>query len=298
MMRQPALDRVLLRASAVLSLGALLLGGCASAGALMEAAGKISGQKDLANAGSSLKRSEEVTEFSEDEKYYTGRTVAANLLADENASENSDLEAYVGKVGQTLALASGKATLPHGWHFMLLKGNEPNAFACPGGLIFISEGLVNLCESEDELAGVLAHEISHVSIDHPMQAISASNRTAAFASLASFAYSKATEGKKGAQLMTDQFNSVVKDVAKGVAHGYDKGKEKEADANAVKILVETGYDPRGLRRVLERLKKGDSSHGDPKVRAEDVEALAYESEPVPRTLSERTERFKKAMGRN
>jgi hypothetical protein len=44
---------------------------------------------------------------------------------------------------------------------MLIKGEEPNAFACPGGLIFVSEGLVKLCESEDELAGVLAHEMAH-----------------------------------------------------------------------------------------------------------------------------------------
>ena len=297
MMRAATLKTIWKKGSPLLLLAALALSGCATTGALMEAYGNVSGQKDLANAGKNFKRSAEVTEFSEDEKYYTGRTVAANLLAGEDASENDDLEAYVGKVGQTVALASGKATLPHGWHFMLLKGDEPNAFACPGGLIFVSEGLVKLCESEDELAGVLAHEISHVAIDHPMQAISASNRTAAFASLASFAYSKATEGKEGAHEMTGQFNNVVKDVAKGVTHGYDKGKEKEADANAVKILVETGYDPRGLKRVLGRLKKSDSSHGDPQVRAQDVEALAYESEPVPKMLESRTARFKKALGR-
>lgn len=297
-MRDLMLQKALLRAGGVLSLSALLLSGCAETGALMEVAGEMSGQKSLAKAGKSFQRSEEVNEFSEDEKYYTGRTVAANLLAGEDASDNDDLEAYVGKVGQTVALASGKATLPQGWHFMLLKGDEPNAFACPGGLIFVSEGLVKLCESEDELAGVLAHEISHVSIDHPMQAISASNRTAAFASLASFAYEKATEGKEGAKMLTDQFNSVVKDVAKGVTHGYDRKKEKEADANAVRMLAETGYDPRGLKRVLERLKKSDASHGDPAQRAADVEALAYESEPVPKTLSVRTERFKKALGRD
>ena len=278
-------------------LGAFLaLQGCATTGTLMEAYGNATGEKSLAAAGTSFKRSAETQEFSEDEKYYTGRTVGANMLASEAPSDDAALESYVGKVGQTLALASGKATLPHGWHFMLLKEAEPDAFACPGGLIFISEGLVKLCENEDDLAGVLAHEISHVAIDHPMQAISASNRSAAFVSLAQFAYEKGTDGSAASGL-ADQFNNVVKDVATGVTHGYDKGKEKEADLSAVKMCIEAGYDPRGLKRVLLRLKKGDTVHGDPQQRAKDVEDLAYANEPCPKTAPERTARFKKALGR-
>jgi predicted Zn-dependent protease len=283
----------------LLALGAIVtLSGCATSGALMEAYGNASGQKNLADAGKSFKRVAETNEFSEEEKYYTGRTVGANLLAGETPSEKTDLEAYVGQVGQTVALASGKGELTEGWHFMLLKDDQPNAFACPGGLIFVSEGLVRLCESEDELAGVLAHEVAHVAIDHPMQAISASNRTAALGSLAQFAFDKAGDNNKGLKAMSGQFGNVVKDVAKGVTHGYDKTKEKEADLAAVKMLIETGYDPRGLKRVLQRLKKSDSSHGDPAVRANDVEQLAFENEPAPKTLAVRTERFKKALGRN
>ncbi len=285
-------------AAPVLLSGFLFMQGCATTGTLMEAYGNATGQKSLAAAGTSFKRSAETQEFSEDEKYYTGRTVGANMLGGEDISDDVALEAYVGKVGQTLALASGKATLPHGWHFMLLKEDEPDAFACPGGLIFISEGLVKLCQNEDELAGVLAHEISHVAIDHPMQAISASNRSAAFVSLAQYAYEQSSNGSAAASGLADQFNSVVKDVATGVTHGYDKGKEKEADLSAVKMCIEAGYDPRGLKRVLLRLKKGDTTHGDPAQRAKDVEDLAYQSEPCPKTLDVRTLRFKKALGRD
>src|SRR5581483_1660979 len=108
-------------------------------------------------------------------KYYTGRTVAADLLTSEKASDDTDLEKYVGRVGQTLAMGSGLGDLPQGWHFILIEDAEPNAFACPGGLIFVSKGLVKLCSSEDELAGALAHEISHIVLDHPIQAISAAN---------------------------------------------------------------------------------------------------------------------------
>jgi predicted Zn-dependent protease len=131
-----------------------------------------------------------------------------------------------------------------------------------------------------------------------MQAISASNRTAALGSLAEFAFKKVGEGNQGLQAMRGQFSNVVQDVAKGVTHGYDKGKEKEADLAAVKMLIETGYDPRGLKRLLQRLKKSDSSHGDPQQRAKDVEDLAFANEPAPKTLAVRTARFKQALGRD
>ncbi len=282
---------------------ALVTGGCATTGALMEIGGQAMSMqgkgemgKSLSSAGKSFKRVAEVEDFSEEEKFYTGRTVAANLLAGSAPSDNIDLERYVGEVGQTVAQASGKEGLPEGWHFVLLKHSEPDAYAAPGGIIMVSEGLVRLCESEDELAGVLAHEVAHVSIDHPTQAISAANKKNALASLAEFGFAAANDGKKGAQAMSAQFGSVVKDVAKGVSQGYDRAKEKEADLEAVRILNELGYDPRGLKRVLEKMKKGSRSHGDPAERARLVEQAAYEAEPVAKLREERTARFKKALG--
>lgn len=282
----------------LLSLVALagLAGGCATAGSLMEIAGTMSGQKNLADAGKSFKRVAEVEDFTEEQKMYTGRGVAANLLDAYALSDDTELEAYVNKVGQTAVQASGKAGLPGGWHFILIKDADPDAFAAPGGLILVSEGLVKLCQSEDELAGVLAHEIGHIALDHPMQAINASNRKNALVSLASAAYDKATE-KSGARALSGQFGSVLQDVGKAVSQGYDRSKEKEADAESVRICVDLGYDPRGLKRVLERLKKGDHSHGDPAERAKLVEEIAYGMEPVPHEDAARTERFKKALGR-
>jgi predicted Zn-dependent protease len=280
----------------IAALGALSFG-CATAGQLMELAGNASGQKNLAAAGKSFKRVAEVEDFSDEQKQYTGRGVAASLLDSYSLSEDTDLEAYVNKVGQTAVQASGKAGLPGGWHFILIKDADPDAFAAPGGLILVSEGLVKLCESEDELAGVLAHEIGHVALDHPMQAINASNRKNALLSLASAAYDKATESSGGAKAMSGQFNNVLQDVGKAVSQGYDRDKEKEADAESVRICVDLGYDPRGLKRVLLRLKKGDHSHGDPAERAKLVEEIAYGMEPVPHEDAARTERFKKALGR-
>ena len=273
----------------------LLASGCATIGSGLEFAGKLSGNSQLAGAGKSFVRSAETDDFNEDEKYYTGRTVAAQLLQNEKVSDDTELEKYVGRVGNTLALSSGMAGQPHGWHFILLKDTEPNAYACPGGLIFVSTGLVKLAASEDELAGALAHEISHIALNHPMQAITAANKKAAFMQLASGAVAAATKGQELSAL-TSTFDGVVKEVGQAVGHGYDRGKEAEADKNAVGMLIETGYDPRGLKRILGKLKGGDHSHGDPAKRAEAVEAACYEAEPVPEVLAARTDRFKKAIG--
>jgi len=268
--------------------------GCAAVGTGLQIAGGLTGQRTLASAGKSVARADEVENFGPEEKYYTGRTVAAQLLQGEKASSDLGLEAYVNRVGNAVALASGMAELPHGWHFILLEDAEPNAYACPGGLIFVSKGLVRLCQSEDELAGALAHEISHIALDHPMSAISAANKKAALMSLAEFGLAEATKGKN-LEGLTQSFDGVVKEVGKAVSHGYDRDKEAEADKNAVGMLVELGYDPRGLKRVLERLKAGDKSHGDPQARAKAVEQAAYDLEPVPELLAARTARFKEEV---
>lgn len=279
-----------------LSLG-LLSAGCASvsAGDLLGAAANLSGQKQLQSAAKSYKRGEEVKEFTPEQKYYTGRTVAATLLTGAKTSDNVALEAYVGQIGQTIAGASGIGELPEGWHFMLLDSPDPDAFACPGGLIFVSTGLIKLCQTEDELAGVLAHEVAHVALDHPIKSISSANTTAALSQLASFGLQQAVKGQALGDT-TKAFDNVVKNVAKGVSRGYDRDKESEADLAAARMMAETGYDPRGLKRVLERLTKGDHSHGDPAARAKAVEAEAFKMEPVPKTLAARSARFNKALG--
>lgn len=155
----------------------------------------------------------------------------------------------------------------------------------------MSKGLVKLCSNEDELAGVMAHEIAHIALNHPMAAISAANTKAAFGALASYGISQAVKGSD-LENLTGAFDGVVKEVGKAVSHGYDRGKEAEADKAAVGMLAEAGYNPRGLKAVLEKLKAGGHSHGDPKKRAEAVEAETLTVEPAPKTLAARTDRFK------
>jgi predicted Zn-dependent protease len=272
----------------------ITLSGCATMGQLTEVAGQVTGHKELVAAGSSMQRAER--EFSEEEKYFTGRTVACQLLTSHPASANLALEKYVGEVGQTVAAASPKPQQFKGWHFILIQGAAPEAFSCPGGFVLVSEGLVKSCANEDQLACVLAHEASHVALEHPMQAISDVNRKAALVGLAQFGVAQAVKDSDLKNL-TGTFDSAVKEVGNVVANGYDHGKELEADKSAVGIAIQAGYNPGALAAFLENLKAGSAVHGSPRQRAQEVRQAIAASGSVPSTVGERSARFAKATGK-
>ena len=98
----------------------------------------------------------------DDEEYYVGRAVAARITSTYPLYRNARLTEYLNLIGQTIALHTDKPTTFGGYHFALLDSSEVNAFACPGGIILITRGMLSSVKSEDELAAVLAHEIAHI----------------------------------------------------------------------------------------------------------------------------------------
>jgi len=261
-----------LRAFALIIAPAFLLAGCGTLGKVIKAGGQMTGYSELSDMGESMEKSDR--EFNEEEKYFVGRTVAATLMADAPLARNAKLAEYVNAVGCTLAMASDKPELFRGYHFAVMDSEQPNAFACPGGLVFISRGLIARCRTEDELAGVLAHEVAHSALEHPMQAVQASHQRAAAASLVKFGIRKAGEQSSDLSELSGLFDNVVKDVAKAVANGYSRDKEQEADRTAVAILARAGYSPLALADLLERMENRSGSHGDPKQRAAAVRQAA------------------------
>src|SRR4030042_1147989 len=99
---------------------------------------------------------------SEPEEYLVGRAVAARILTTYPLVQDPKLQLYVNEVGQTVARKSSRPKTYRGYHFAVLESLEPNAFACPGGTILITRGMLKLCANEDELAAALAHEAAHV----------------------------------------------------------------------------------------------------------------------------------------
>ena len=111
-------------------------------------------------------------EITDSEEYYIGRAVAARVLSQYPLYQNAKVTEYVNEVGQTVARKSARPNTFKGYHFAVLDTKELNAFACPGGTIFITRGLLVTCANEDELAAVLAHECSHVANKDGINSIS------------------------------------------------------------------------------------------------------------------------------
>lgn len=183
-------------------------------------------------------------DISEPQEIDLGGGIASNLLGAAPLWDNPPVQRYVNRVGRWLALQTERPDLP--WQFGVLDDDDVNAFAAPGGYVFITKGLLARMSNEAELAGVLAHEISHVLRKHHLQAL-----------------------KKGArsELMSDLANDAIKSqggdprlsklVSAGTeiyARGLDKQDEYEADRMGVVIAARAGYDPYGLPAVLQTLQ--------------------------------------------
>lgn len=164
--------------------------------------------------------------------------------------ESTTITAYVDRVGQRLAQVSDRPTVDY--DFTVLDNDLVNAFAVPGGFVFITRGLLEKVTSEPELAMVIGHEISHVAAMHGVQMIQKSMGQNALTILGSIG-AMLTVGPE-AMLMVkntaDLFSSLY-------LLGYSRDKELEADNLGLQYLLRAGYDPRGS---LDFFKKLDAMH--------------------------------------
>jgi predicted Zn-dependent protease len=183
-------------------------------------------------------------EISEPQEITLGEGIASNLLGAAPLLDNPAVQQYVNRVGRWLTLQTERPDLP--WQFGVLDDNDVNAFAAPGGYVFITKGLLAQMNSEAELAGVLAHEISHVLRKHHLQAIKKGARTELMADLANDAIKN-----NGAD---PRFSKLVSAGTEVYARGLDKNDEYEADRMGVVIAARGGYDPYGLPAVLQTLQ--------------------------------------------
>lgn len=200
----------------------------------------------------------------EPEEIHIGHGVAANLLGASPLLENDSIQLYVNRVGRWLSLQTERPDLP--WQFGVLDSSDVNAFATPGGTIFITRGLLQKLENESELAGVLAHEITHVLRKHHLAALQKEARM----DIASDLLGEAVKGKRNSAAL----NKAIKAGTEVYARGLDKNDEFEADRMGIVIAARAGYDPYGLPAVLQML---DASN------AQDSSlALMFKTHPAPR----------------
>jgi predicted Zn-dependent protease len=201
-------------------------------------------------------------DIDENEEIAIGRDMAARLLGAAPLAADVRMQRYVNHVGRWLASQTERPDLP--WQFGVLEAPQLNAFAVPGGTIFITRGLLERMGNEAELAGVLAHEIAHVLKKHHLQAIQKGAR----ASLAGDALSMALKDQR-----SDARDKLISFGTEMYTRGLDKSDELEADRLGVVIAARAGYDSYGLPSVLQALQA---------MNAEDSAlALMFKTHPAP-----------------
>jgi len=202
---------------------------------------------------------------------------SAPKMAAQHGGESPDASAraYVSKVGNKIVASTAAGQTPYRFQFHLLADREVvNAFALPGGQVFITEALYRKLNSEDQLAGVLGHEIGHVVGRHSSEQIAHSNLFDGLTQAVIVAVNNGQGSGYDAQRIAMMANQLV-------TLRYSRSDETEADTLGVHFLAQAGYRPEAMIEVMDVLKKlaGNShqpemmsTHPDPGNRAEHIRA--------------------------
>jgi len=178
--------------------------------------------------------------MSEPEELALGRSHSQQVMKQYRAYPDAELQRYIQLVGDRLAQVGHRANLFY--RFTLLDSTEVNAFALPGGYIYITRGLLAYLNSEAELAAVLGHELGHVTARHSVRQHSLSTATNIIGGLVTAASGVREVGQLSQLLGT------------GIVKGYGREHELEADGLGVEYLVKAGYPASAMRQVISILK--------------------------------------------
>ena len=178
----------------------------------------------------------------EEQELEIGGRVSEAVRTRYGVVQDAAVHRYVTLVGLTLAQASTRPKGP--WQFIVLDTDGVNAFAAPGGFIFVTRGALAFMQSEAELADVLAHELMHVTEQHTVKAIQKKNMSDLGLDLA-----------PGGGLTKAALDKLGEEATKLVLAGYGRAEELEADEAGIVLSNRIGYAPRGLGDFLTRLSE-------------------------------------------
>jgi predicted Zn-dependent protease len=196
-----------------------------------------------------------------EEEVRIGQQIAGNLLGAAPLVRDDSLQRYVNRVGRWVALQGERPDLA--WRFGVIDSEDINAFAAPGGYVFLTRGLYRKLNNEAELAGVLGHEIGHVIRKHHLKLLQKSQGIAALGGIIG------GKLKDESQLVQNLIGSG----AEIVARGLDKDAEYEADRIGVVLGARAGYDAYALPAVLAEI--GHVARNDGSV------SLLFKTHPLP-----------------
>lgn len=189
--------------------------------------------------------------ISEEQEIALGREVAAQVQSKLPMLSDGLVVSYVNGLGQRLARSSGRPNLPY--TFRVVDVAEVNAFALPGGHIFVQRGLLDVVNTEMEVAGVLAHEVGHVVARHAARQVGRQRMLEAGAGVLSQALGGGQGQAQGPGDQPGLTRVAINLLANGVLLKYSRDQEDEADQLGFTGVVKAGYDPRGLISFLQTL---------------------------------------------
>ena len=193
----------------------------------------------------------ERTVMDEQTEVAEGKKAHEQVLAEYGAYPDPKLQAYVNGVGQKLAAKSHRGNLQ--WTFTVLDSPEINAFALPGGYVYVTRGIMAYMDSEADLAGVMGHEIGHVTARHGAQRATR-QQAAGLGVLAASVLGMVLEGVTGVSGAGDLAGQAAQGVAAGYIAKYSREQELQADQLGAEYLSRTSYDPKNMVDVIQLLK--------------------------------------------
>jgi predicted Zn-dependent protease len=193
----------------------------------------------------------ERTAMDERSELAAGKKAHEDVLKEYGVYPDARLQAYVNEIGQKLARQSHRANIP--WTFTVLDSPEINAFALPGGYVYITRGILAYMESEADMAGVIGHEIGHVTARHGAQRATRA-QNAGLGVLAATVLGAVLESKAGMSGGTELLGQVAQGAAAGYVAKYSREQELQADTLGAEYLARSQYDPRNMIDVIRVLK--------------------------------------------
>jgi predicted Zn-dependent protease len=190
--------------------------------------------------------------ISDVEERQIGEQVSTQLIGRFGVFQDAGVTKYVSLVGNVIAQVSTRPNLQ--WEFIVLDTEGVNAFAAPGGFVFVTKGLLGLIRNEAELAGVLGHEVIHVTARHSINAIKKANAVSFTADEVS------AQGGLGQSLITKFAQRAYLDI---VDNKFSREDEKDSDENGVQLASKVGYAPGGLSSVLTKVMERNKDQKEP-----------------------------------
>ena len=285
--------------------------GASGLGFASKLAGAVGGDDKLIGAAASAGKVTSGLIYSEVgpvQEYQLGCVVASRILPLYPVLPQDDPKSvYVRTLGATLAAVSNDPMPYHGYMFLTVQSDEVNAFAVPGGFVFVTTGMLKFLKDEDELAAILGHEMGHLELRHGMKSVGKESVLKLFSLMKEVATMSGDSGDSTQAAARQQLVALADELfgklTTSIRNGYGIEMESQADWRSIQFSKTLGYETKALYDVLERFKAEKGTYGGasyPAERGADVlkyrEGFGCKDGDGASGRAVRAERYKSVVG--